>query len=296
MAEPKKADLLTFATLPHDFYAILSLPTDPSPTSKQIHKAWRQANLKYHPDKAGADNLVAKEALHLATVARDVLCDEEARKIYEGAREARERKGRRERELDSKRRGMREKLEKGEMAGGNGGAGFRSSGVGFSAGGTGSPANGKRKWDGVSEDERRVQALAEEGFRLRMEREEKRRKENEESNSPQRNGMTAEKPASTAAGYSDSGVSTPVGKGEAKKPFGGFSGPGTPNGKGFTPGSKTAGSPGGKSLLEATLRKLKEAERRRSGILQPLESEGETVKKEGSGLKNESSTEQSVSS
>ncbi|KAI4185108.1 MAG: hypothetical protein LQ346_005985, partial [Caloplaca aetnensis] len=88
-------DLKAYATSSTDFYALLDLT--PQFSQKELDRQWRKTALKYHPDKVGASDTVAREKFHLAQIGYDLLSDPAAKAIYDGARGARERK-KRERE------------------------------------------------------------------------------------------------------------------------------------------------------------------------------------------------------
>lgn len=90
-----------------DLYALLSV--DATTPKEDIHRAWRRAGLKYHPDKAGTDYDPAKyESFERA---RDVLVDEAAREAYDNGLRAVLQKKRRMDEMSSKQRQFAEELE-----------------------------------------------------------------------------------------------------------------------------------------------------------------------------------------
>ncbi|MCJ1371983.1 hypothetical protein MMC20_003204 [Loxospora ochrophaea] len=145
-------DLKSHATSTTDFYALLSLPA--SFSQSELDRAWRKTALKYHPDKVGPNDVIAKEKFHLAQIGYDVLSDPAVRALYDAGRQARERKERERELMGARRREDREKLERRERMGGV-----------------------KRPWGeteaGGEEErlEREVTRLAEDGRRRREERE-----------------------------------------------------------------------------------------------------------------------------
>ncbi|KAL1862777.1 hypothetical protein VTK73DRAFT_6651 [Phialemonium thermophilum] len=93
-----------------DLYALLGV--DATTSKDDIHRAWRRAGLKYHPDKAGANYDPAKyEAFERA---RDVLCDPTARDAYDSSVRAALQKKRRIDEMSAERRRFVEELERAE--------------------------------------------------------------------------------------------------------------------------------------------------------------------------------------
>jgi DnaJ family protein C protein 17 len=129
--EDRKSELLQYAreyaTANKDLYALLSV--GPDAAAPEIHRAWRKASLKHHPDKA-AENF-DPETWQLFERARDVLASPEARAVYDSARAAALQALRARNALDSKRREMIEDLEARERgvkrkAGGNGEGGDSS--------------------------------------------------------------------------------------------------------------------------------------------------------------------------
>ncbi|KAK5699015.1 hypothetical protein LTR97_006664 [Elasticomyces elasticus] len=141
-----------------DFYDLLDVP--PSASDSEIRRAYRKTALIYHPDKAGANNIPAREKFELLQIAYDVLSDPAVRELYDNARRAKEEKKEREAQFEGRRKWMKEDLER------------RESGA-------------KRKWDdvaagrdGAEEDyERELRRLAEDGRRRRVEREQEMRRE-----------------------------------------------------------------------------------------------------------------------
>lgn len=102
-------DLKNYATSSTNFYELLSLPENPS--QSEIDRAWRRTALKYHPDKVGASDTVAREKFHLAQIGYDILSDPAIKSIYDNARTAREQKRRQNELFEGKRRKMKEDLE-----------------------------------------------------------------------------------------------------------------------------------------------------------------------------------------
>jgi len=94
-----------------DLYLLLDLETDA--TEKAVKKAYRKKALKCHPDK-NPDNPKAAEEFHRLSDAYEVLSDEAARKAYDTVLKARKAAEIRKRQLDSKRRKLRDELEERE--------------------------------------------------------------------------------------------------------------------------------------------------------------------------------------
>ena len=94
-----------------DLYLLLGVETDAA--EKDIKKAYRKKALKCHPDK-NPDNPKAAEEFHRLSDAYEVLSDEAARKAYDTILKARKASEIRKRQLDSKRRKMRDDLEERE--------------------------------------------------------------------------------------------------------------------------------------------------------------------------------------
>ncbi|KAL8675544.1 MAG: hypothetical protein Q9168_000056 [Polycauliona sp. 1 TL-2023] len=135
-----------------DFYDILGVSSNS--TQQEIDRGWRRCALKYHPDKVGNDP-IAKEKFHGAQLAYTVLSDETAKALYENARNAQLQKKRQSELFDVRRRQMKDDLE------------AREKGV-------------KRARDDEDDDlekfERKFRQLAEDGKRMRAERQEALRK------------------------------------------------------------------------------------------------------------------------
>lgn len=93
-----------------DLYALLGV--DATTPKDDIHRAWRRAGLKYHPDKAG--DSYDPEKYESFERARDVLCDPPAREAYDNGLRAALQKKRRVEEMSSERRRFVEELERAE--------------------------------------------------------------------------------------------------------------------------------------------------------------------------------------
>ncbi|KAI2642815.1 hypothetical protein GGS21DRAFT_499717 [Xylaria nigripes] len=108
--EEKKAELLRFAreyaTENKDLYELLSVST--SATQPEIHRAWRKASLKHHPDKAKNFD---RDVWELFERARDVLSFSEARATYDDTRAAAVQAQKARAALDAKKREMIDDLE-----------------------------------------------------------------------------------------------------------------------------------------------------------------------------------------
>ena len=94
-----------------DLYLLLNV--EPDATEKAIKKAYRKKALTCHPDK-NPDNPKAAEEFHRLSDAYEVLSDEAARKAYDTVLKARKAAEIRKRQLDSKRRKLRDELEERE--------------------------------------------------------------------------------------------------------------------------------------------------------------------------------------
>ncbi|XP_014676704.1 PREDICTED: dnaJ homolog subfamily C member 17-like [Priapulus caudatus] len=91
-----------------DLYAILEV--DGGATEQEIVKAYRRKALRCHPDK-NPDNPRAAELFHELSRALEVLTDAAARSAYDKVIKARDAARVRHRELDSKRRKLKEDLD-----------------------------------------------------------------------------------------------------------------------------------------------------------------------------------------
>ncbi|CAK7203418.1 hypothetical protein SEUCBS139899_006152 [Sporothrix eucalyptigena] len=109
-----KADLVTFARESAksglDLYDLLGI--DGNTSREDIHRAWRRKGLKYHPDKAGADYdpTIYERFAH----ARDVLVDDEARKVYDTGRAAAAQRRLQSEQMSAERRRFKDELEAAE--------------------------------------------------------------------------------------------------------------------------------------------------------------------------------------
>lgn len=108
------AELITYArdaaTRGLDLYALLNV--DATTPKDDIHRAWRKAGLKYHPDKAGAN--YDAEKYESFERARDVLVDPAAREAYDNGLRAKLEKKRKMDEMSGERRRFVEELERAE--------------------------------------------------------------------------------------------------------------------------------------------------------------------------------------
>jgi len=96
-----------------DLYLLLEVEHDAD--SKTIKKAYRKKALTCHPDK-NPDNKQAVELFHQLSDALEVLTDEATRLAYDNLLKARKAAELRVRQLDSKRRKLREELEEREKS------------------------------------------------------------------------------------------------------------------------------------------------------------------------------------
>ncbi|KAJ1922890.1 DnaJ (Hsp40), sub C, member 17 [Tieghemiomyces parasiticus] len=94
-----------------DFYEVLGVAFDS--TSKEITKAYRLRALKCHPDK-NPDNPHAARQFHELSVAYDTLNDATKRVTYDGRVRAQQERRRKQAEMDTHRRRMKEDLERAE--------------------------------------------------------------------------------------------------------------------------------------------------------------------------------------
>lgn len=86
-----------------------------SASEQEIKKAYRKKALQCHPDK-NPDNPKAAELFHELSEALEILSDAKAREAYDRTLKAKELAKERLRELDSKRRKLKEDLERREKA------------------------------------------------------------------------------------------------------------------------------------------------------------------------------------
>ncbi|KAL8594759.1 hypothetical protein ACOMHN_047477 [Nucella lapillus] len=91
-----------------DLYGILGISSEA--TGKQIVKAYRKKALKCHPDK-NPDNPKAAELFHELSKALEVLTDPAAKAAYDNVLRAKKLAEERNRQLDSKRRKLKDDLE-----------------------------------------------------------------------------------------------------------------------------------------------------------------------------------------
>lgn len=160
------------ATRGDDLYALLNV--DATTPKEDIHRAWRRAGLKYHPDKAGANYDAAKyESFERA---RDVLVDEAAREAYDNGLKAVLQKRKRVEEMSSDRRRFVEELERAEREAKRAKTGEReASGLGQAEKNRAAEA-GRR----IMEERARLMREAEERSRMR----EKSREKSQEPSAP----------------------------------------------------------------------------------------------------------------
>ncbi|KAI0526319.1 hypothetical protein F5B22DRAFT_152972 [Xylaria bambusicola] len=108
--EDNKSDLLQYAreyaTANKDLYELLSVAPDAA--QPEVHRAWRKASLKHHPDKAKNFD---PETWQLFERARDVLSLPEARAAYDSARAAAVKAQQARAALDATKRAMIDDLE-----------------------------------------------------------------------------------------------------------------------------------------------------------------------------------------
>lgn len=96
-----------------DVYQLLDIPPDAD--EKIIKKAYRKKALACHPDK-NPDNPRAAEEFHTLSDAYELLTDADAKKAYDNLLKARKANELRNRQLDAKRRKLKEDLENREKA------------------------------------------------------------------------------------------------------------------------------------------------------------------------------------
>ena len=107
-------ELKALAVSTHDFYALLSLPPDFTPSD--LRRAWRQTAPKYHPDKVG-DDPALRAKFDLAKAGYEIFQHPELRGLYDSTRNAREQQRLRDEALNGERRRMKEKLDAAERRG-----------------------------------------------------------------------------------------------------------------------------------------------------------------------------------
>ena len=91
-----------------DLYLLLDIPQEAS--EKDIRKAYRKKALKCHPDK-NPDDPKAAQLFHQLSEALEVLTDAAARKAYDNVLKARKANELRNRQLDEKRKRLKDQLE-----------------------------------------------------------------------------------------------------------------------------------------------------------------------------------------
>lgn len=110
------ADLLQFAkdyaTKEVDLYDVLQIET--TTAEKDIHRAWRRQNLKYHPDKTR--DKFDPVIYELVGRAKEILTEPAARKAYDDARDALAKRRAERDALNAGRRRLIDELEAAEQA------------------------------------------------------------------------------------------------------------------------------------------------------------------------------------
>ena len=96
-----------------DLYVLLEV--EPDAEQKVIKKAYRKKALSCHPDK-NPDNKAAVELFHQLSDALEVLSDEKTRAAYDNLLKARKAAELRNKQLDGKRRKLKEQLEERERS------------------------------------------------------------------------------------------------------------------------------------------------------------------------------------
>jgi len=99
-----------------DLYLLLEV--SPEASEKEIKKAYRKKSLKCHPDK-NPDDPNAATTFHQLSEALAILTDETARKAYDNVLKARKANELRNRQLDEKRRKLKDSLEAREVQAAN---------------------------------------------------------------------------------------------------------------------------------------------------------------------------------
>ena len=231
-------DLKAYATSTTDFYGLLGVTFETS--QHDIDRGFRKTALKYHPDKVGTDP-IAKEKFHLAKIGHEILSDPSLKVLYDNSRTARDQKRKQNELFTEKRKVMKDNLESKER-------GLK---------------RGREEDESIME----LRRLAEDGKRRRELRNEaliKELKSQDEQQSQQPPISTVPiTPNPTITPISPiTSTNTPSPDISQKIRVRGspamFS---TSTGSPFRGGSGGAGSP---SLLEATMLRLKEAEKRRA--------------------------------
>jgi DnaJ family protein C protein 17 len=112
-------DLIEYAKRDIDYYKLLSTEGNelhPGSTENDINRAYRRATLLVHPDKA-KDDPEAATKFHALSIAKELLCDEKARAVYDNARTAKAARQRQAQLFDGKRKSFMEDLLARESAG-----------------------------------------------------------------------------------------------------------------------------------------------------------------------------------
>ncbi|QIW94825.1 hypothetical protein AMS68_000343 [Peltaster fructicola] len=133
-----------------DFYALLELES--SATEAEIRRAYRQTARKYHPDKVGASNQAALEKFHLLQIAYGILSDDSLKELYDNGRRARQEQEARKSAFSDRRKAMVEELERRE-------------------------SNGRKRKVEEQQAEQRLEQLAADGKRRRLEMQDRLRRE-----------------------------------------------------------------------------------------------------------------------
>ncbi|KAF5296072.1 hypothetical protein FQA39_LY12694 [Lamprigera yunnana] len=98
-------------TKDEDLYELLEI--EPNSTTNDIKKAYRKKALRCHPDK-NPDNPDAAKLFHQLTKVLELLTDESARRAYDRVLKGKKEAALRHKELDGKRRKLKEDLEERE--------------------------------------------------------------------------------------------------------------------------------------------------------------------------------------
>ncbi|KAL8783906.1 MAG: hypothetical protein Q9213_004324 [Squamulea squamosa] len=168
-------DLKHYVASNIDFYDILGLTSTSS--QKELDRQWRKTALKTHPDKVGNDPS-AQRLFHLAQLGYDILSDPTKKAIYDNARNAQLQKKRQTDLFEGMRREMKNDLEARERR----------------------VKRGREDEDNDHEKlERMFRQLAQDGKRMRMERQQALKKELEQQqmdtktnvNSPMTSGVSS---------------------------------------------------------------------------------------------------------